>query len=208
MIKIYETHKRMAYVLVAILLMTAFMLTSDRSTNAPVSTSAATSTLSTDTPDKTRDTSTTETDTISQNEALLYLLEEEKLAHDVYTVLYQTYGSKVFSNILQSEQNHQNKVLTLLLANGISDPRSPEIGVFKNSSLQSLYNSLIAQGMVNMTEAYKVGVAIEKKDIEDIDKQLTSASSYDTISVLNSLKSGSEKHLAAFNRQLGSARTS
>lgn len=37
---------------------------------------------------------------------LSYLIEEEKLAHDVYTVLLEEYGSQVFGNILESSENH------------------------------------------------------------------------------------------------------
>ena len=43
---------------------------------------------------------------------LLYLIEEEKLAHDVYTKMYELYGVRVFGNILSSEQAHQSRVLT------------------------------------------------------------------------------------------------
>jgi hypothetical protein len=139
----------------------------------------------------------------SQEDMLLYLIEEEKLAHDVYTVMYQTYGSKVFGNILNSEQTHQNKVLTLLQSRNIADPRSTDIGVFTNPALQQLYDTLIAQGKQSVSEAYTVGKAIEEKDIADITKQLATASDSDIVSTLNALRDGSENHLRAFNRQLG-----
>lgn len=138
----------------------------------------------------------------SISEQLLYLIEEEKLAHDVYTVMYQKYGATVFGNILQSESTHQGRVLTLLEARSIADPRSSEVGVFKNQELQALYNQLIEQGSRNATEAYKAGVAIEEKDIADISTQLSTAKDDDVIAALESLRSGSENHLRAFNRQL------
>lgn len=138
----------------------------------------------------------------TQSAQLLYLIEEEKLAHDVYTVLYQTYGSRVFGNILESESTHQARVLTLLTARNIADPRSTQVGVFTDQSLQKLYDSLIAQAMTSAQEAYKVGVAIEEKDIADISKQLATASDDDVIVTLQALRSGSENHLRAFNRQL------
>ena len=93
----------------------------------------------------------------------MYLIEEEKLAHDVYAVMYQKYGANVFGNILQSESSHQGKVLTLLQARNIMDPRSTEVGVFKNQELQAFYDQLIEQGNKSATEAYKAGVAIEEK---------------------------------------------
>lgn len=133
---------------------------------------------------------------------LLYLIEEEKLAHDVYTVMHQKYGANVFGNILQNETTHQSMVLTLLQARNIADPRSAEVGVFKNQELQQLYNKLIQQGNQSAQEAYKVGVAIEEKDIADISAQLATATDQDVITTLESLRDASENHLRAFNRQL------
>lgn len=135
-------------------------------------------------------------------ELLLYLIEEEKLAHDVYTVMFQKYGANVFGNILESETTHQERVLTLLQARSIPDPRSTELGVFKDQALQALYEQLIEQGNISVVEAYKVGVAIEEKDIADIGTQLATATDEDVIVTLESLRSASENHLRAFNRQL------
>jgi hypothetical protein len=164
--------------------------------NQPVSTNTTTvsQVKSTESP------SLASTDTTQQ--LLLYLIEEEKLAHDVYTVMYQKYGANVFGNILKSETTHQAKVLTLLQARNIVDPRSSEIGVFTNKELQELYDSLIEQGNTSATEAYKVGVAIEEKDIADISAQLATATDDDVITTLEALRSASENHLRAFNRQL------
>ena len=142
------------------------------------------------------------TDKTSTESQLLYLIEEEKLAHDVYTVMYQKYGARVFGNILKSEETHQGRVLTLLQARNIADPRSEELGVFKNQELQTLYNQLIEQGNKSEVEAYKVGVIIEEKDIADISAQLATATEQDVISTLEDLRRESESHLRAFNRQL------
>ena len=133
---------------------------------------------------------------------LTYLIEEEKLAHDVYTVLYEEYGSKVFGNILKSEAKHQDQVLNLLDDFGVEDPRSSEVGVFNDPELQALYDTLIEKGMLSEQDAFEVGVMIEEKDIADITSQLASASDESVITTLEKLRSGSENHLRAFNRQL------
>lgn len=133
---------------------------------------------------------------------LLYLIEEEKMAHDVYTVMFEKYGARVFGNILKSESTHQERVLTLLEARSIADPRSSEIGVFVDSDLQKFYNDLIAQGMQNETEAYKAGVLIEETDIADLSNQLATTTQQDVVDTLEDLRSASENHLRAFNKQL------
>jgi hypothetical protein len=140
------------------------------------------------------------TPTLEQN--LAYIIEEEKLAYDVYTVLGDLWGSRTMSNITNSEASHQSQVATLLVAYGIADPRSSEIGVFTNPDLQSLYNTLIAQGSVSEQAAMEVGVFIEETDIADLDAMMATISEQDVLTVLESLRSGSVNHLAAFERQL------
>lgn len=136
------------------------------------------------------------------DDLLLYLIEEEKLAHDVYTVLSTQWGGNTFSNILDSETTHQTMVLSLLTSYGLEDPRTQEIGVFINPDLQALYDQLIAQGMTSQAEAYKVGVLIEETDIADLTTAMDSTTDSTIISVLEKLRSASESHLAAFSKKL------
>lgn len=135
---------------------------------------------------------------------LTYMIEEEKLAHDVYQVLYEKWGSRVFSNISKSELNHQEQLLAVLMSRNIDDPRSSQVGVFQNQDLQALYNKLIAQGSQSVSEAYKVGVAIEELDIADLQKAIAELGSSDSdiANAYQSLLGGSQRHLRAFNRQL------
>lgn len=135
-------------------------------------------------------------------EQLVYLIEEEKLAHDVYSAMFDLWGSRVFGNILQSEATHQSQVLTVMETRDIDDPRSAKAGVFVNADLQSLYNELIAKGSMSAVDAYEVGVAIEELDIDDITKMLATAKDADVIAMMENLRKGSENHLRAFNNQL------
>lgn len=50
---------------------------------------------------------------ISEQErnSLIWMREEEKLAHDIYTALYQKWGKQIFSNIAASETTHTEAVL-------------------------------------------------------------------------------------------------
>jgi len=133
--------------------------------------------------------------------SLLFMIEEEKLAHDVYVTLGDLWGSNIFANIAQSETSHQAQLLPLLAARGITDPRSSDVGVFVNDDLQALYDQLTAQGSVSRAEAMQVGIAIETKDINDIAAAVAAEDESDVIAVYERLLSGSENHLAAFQRQ-------
>lgn len=133
-----------------------------------------------------------------ESAALLYMLEEEKLAHDVYERLYELWGLGSFQNISQSEQTHMNAVLTLIDRYSLSNPASNEPGVFTNPDLQALYDELIQQGSNSLAEALKVGAAIEEIDILDLEERLAETDNADIQQVFNSLINGSKNHLRAF----------
>ena len=140
---------------------------------------------------------------LSQQEeaALIYLREEEKLAHDVYVTLYEKWGTRVFSNISVSETKHMASMKSLLDNYGLADPISTdEIGVFTNQELQRLFDTLVAQGGVSQAEALKVGVTIETKDIEDLERLIALTSHSDIDEVAQNLLRGSQNHLSAFSR--------
>lgn len=137
----------------------------------------------------------------SIHDALTYIIEEEKLAYDVYTVLGEMWNLRTMQNIVKSEATHQSRVQTLLTTYNVTDPRSSEIGVFTNPELQNLYDSLIEQGSVSAQQAIQVGITIEKTDIADIDEMLSGGLPGDVVAVLEALRSGSLNHLAAFERQ-------
>jgi hypothetical protein len=137
-------------------------------------------------------------------EALLYMREEEKLAHDVYVALYERWGLPIFQNISQSEQSHTDSIKTLLDRYGLADPASAEMGVFTNPELQALYNDLVAGGEGSLAEALKTGAAIEEIDILDLEKDLAIVTHTDIQQVFQNLLRGSESHLRAFVSNLSS----
>ena len=51
--------------------------------------------------------------TPEEKAGLLFMRKEEKLARDVYLVLFDKWGLMVFENIAQSEQRHMDAVLYL-----------------------------------------------------------------------------------------------
>lgn len=138
-----------------------------------------------------------------EQDGLLFLREEEKLARDVYTALYASSGLQIFSNISQSEQRHMNAALTLLQTYGLTDPvGSNAAGVFTNTDLQSLYDQLVAQGAASQIAALQVGVLIEETDIADLEVAIGNTDKPDVIRVYNNLLKGSRNHLSAFNNNL------
>ncbi len=144
--------------------------------------------------------STTPSSGLSQEEidAILYMREEEKLARDVYLTLYNKWNLPLFNNIASSEQAHTDAIKTLITRYNLPDPFIDQIGVFSNPEIQDLYNQLVARGNQSLSEALKVGAAIEEIDIQDLEKRMTITSNTDIILVFQNLLYGSQNHLQAF----------
>lgn len=133
---------------------------------------------------------------------LLFMREEEKLARDVYLYLYEKYGMIIFNNIASSEQTHMDAVLTIMDKYGVEDPASNELGVFTNTTLQQLYDDLIAQGDVSLVTGLTVGTTIEDVDIRDLANAIDAAFKTDIIDMYEMLACGSRNHMRAFSNQL------
>ncbi len=134
--------------------------------------------------------------------ALLYMREEEKLAHDVYATLYTQWGLSIFQNISQSEQTHTDSVKALIERYGLTDPASETAGIFSDPTLQALYTELVARGSESLAEAIKVGAAIEEIDILDLQTDLAQIDNADIQRVFNNLLKGSYNHLRSFTSTL------
>jgi hypothetical protein len=139
----------------------------------------------------------------ADEEALAFMREEEKLARDVYDELATLYSLRTFGNISTSEAKHMAAVKDLLNAYGLDDPAAGTAqGEFDNDGLQTLYDSLVAEGRASLTAALEAGVAIEKTDIEDLRQAIAETDNPEVKAVLTNLLNASYKHLSTFERQL------
>lgn len=137
--------------------------------------------------------------TPEEAEALQYMREEEKLAHDVYVTLYETWDLRVFNNIARAEQKHTDSVGYWLDYYRISDPTDGNgFGEFDNAELQTLYDDLVAQGKQSVVDALKVGAAVEEIDILDLQERLDETGNSAIQRLFENLLAGSENHLRAF----------
>lgn len=133
---------------------------------------------------------------------LTLLREEEKLAQEVYTVLYAKWNHPVFNNIMQSEERHGERIKGLLTKYQLKDPFIAVEGQYASIELQTLYHILVKKGSTSLLEAFEVGAMIEDLDISDLDRLSSSTHNSDLIEVYNILNKGSQNHLRAFAKQL------
>mgnify|MGYP006277680553 FL=1 len=139
--------------------------------------------------------------TASQKAALQYLVEEEKLARDVYAYIAKNITNQKFANIVKSEQAHMDEISRLMSVYGIYNPTtSRKAGVFKNVELQKLYGALIKEAGTSAFSAFAVGQKIENMDIVDLKKILEKDMPADMNIAVTALLRGSTNHLAAFSR--------
>ena len=136
---------------------------------------------------------------------LLWMREEEQLAHDVYVALGDEWGLRIFENIAASETTHIDAVVGLLDAYGIDDPaRGNEPGTFTDPTMQAMYDELVADGRVSLDAALSVGALIEELDISDLMARSAATDVAQIADVYAGLERGSRNHLRAFTSQLES----
>lgn len=139
----------------------------------------------------------------AQKEGLIFMVEEEKVARDVYEYLYAKWNLTIFSNIAKAEQKHMDAVIALLEKYDLDYSATLQtLGSFENAELQSLYDTLTVRGEASIVEALEVGKLIEEVDIEDLEGLVADDMPEDLKVVYENLLKGSYNHLSAFTNQL------
>lgn len=159
---------------------------------------------------------------------LIFMREEEKLAHDVYVTLAdywrQEWDVTVFDNIIQSEMDHMAAIARKIDKYNIEDPSTTdEVGVYTGEDygwyFSEKYTLLVQLGQQSHLDALYVGALIEEvdmydivecpevivEDYNDIDEGECGMEYTDENSIIttySSLLEGSKDHLRAFVRNI------
>lgn len=137
--------------------------------------------------------------TAEQEAGLIFMVQEEKLAFDLYTAFGEEYDVSTFERIASSEARHMDAVRTLLATYGLVDPTiGLPAGEYVDAELAQMYDDLLAQGLVSVEDAFEVGQAVELDDIEELEEAAAGVTAPDVVHVYGQLLAGSEKHLSAF----------
>ena len=136
---------------------------------------------------------------------LMWMREEEQLAHDVYVVLGELWNLRIFDNISGAETAHIDAVSGLLDLYGLDDPAAGnDLGTFTDPTLQRLYDQLVADGSRSPEAALEVGAFIEELDLVDLAARSAATDTPEISAVYANLEQGSRNHLRAFFSQLES----
>ena len=141
--------------------------------------------------------------TEAEEQHILYMREEEKLARDVYLTLYELWGAEIFANISESEQRHMDAIKSLITRYGLVDPVVDDtLGTFTNPDFELLYDQFVIDGSESLEQALSRGVYIEELDIADLELALQDTSMRAVRRVFQNLLNGSYNHLTAFQRNI------
>jgi hypothetical protein len=162
-------------------------------------------------------------------DALAHMGNEERLAYDVYTNLYNYHLSSSDLSIAQLKNISQKSEITHvgivqdivqkynLQATDLSDVdgavaqgnsvtfEEMKSGVYDIEAIQSLYNTLYDLGIQSQTDALKVGCMVEVVDINDLDEYVALAeesNATDVLAAFDVLRDGSYNHYWAFDKGL------
>ncbi len=166
--------------------------------------------------------------TTQLKDAIAYMGNEERLAYDIYTNLYNYHlnnsGIKIeqLRNIAQNaEIKHIEIVQNIvkkytLTSDDLSNVSNPVAnssvaianmpsGEYGIEAIQTLYNAIYEKGITSQKDALEVGCMVEVTDINDLDKYIVMAqdsNAQDVIDSFNILRDGSYSHYWAFDKGL------
>jgi len=139
----------------------------------------------------------------SEEKELLYMREEEKMAHDIYSLMYDKWGLRPFYNITGAEERHMSAVKSMIDKYALTDPvKDIKVGAFTNMEIKKLYTGLLEQGNKSAIDALKAGAEVEEVDIKDLMQAIKDTDNKDIKFVYNNLLNASGNHLRAFMRNI------
>ena len=123
------------------------------------------------------------------NDMLMYAVQDEYLAHGEYLAIVDKFGSqKPYTNIISAEETHLAYLKEVYLAYGLDFPADESAG------------HIVVPA--NLLEAAETGVQAEIDNIAMYELFLTYDLPENVFEVFSALKSGSDRHLRAFQKQV------
>jgi len=152
-------------------------------------------------------TAASATSSSSVKKSLAFMYEEERLAKEVYLSVYKKQPvQQLYRIATNSETRHISAVESLARKYGVAI--SPQrVGRYRNSHIQSLFNTLYKKGIRSTKDALQVGCMVEVTDINDLNKyiyQAQQAGASDVLQTYEFLRKGSYNHYWAFDKGLKS----
>ncbi len=135
-------------------------------------------------------------------QGLLKMREEEKMAHEVYSFMYEKWDFIVFKNIAESELRHTNSIKYILAFYNIDDPYKEGVGNYTNPEFTKLYRDLVNESSKSFEKALETGAKIEDLDIADLNELMSTTKNTRILQMYENLVRGSRNHIRTLVNQL------
>ena len=129
--------------------------------------------------------------------ALVFQIDEERMARELYTAFAEKWGLQPFKMIPQSEAKHEAVLRQLADRAGVNAPASNP-GRFDTEEVQLRYEALLALGLESADSALRTAAFVEEQDIADLDTLIAATESPELKAAATALRNGSTNHLRAF----------
>lgn len=141
----------------------------------------------------------------SKESIVLYLLEQEKLAHDVYRSLDTMWVTDIFNRVANEEYQHVGKLSAVAAEFMINVPNhfnEYPMGQFIDTKLRRLYGELMAAANFSLEDAYRACAALEERKMYDLKVALKEPNFELENLTYKALLLGSEDNFKVFVRAL------
>jgi len=130
------------------------------------------------------------------DQKLWYQLELEKVAMDYYDAMYVKWDVLAFRNLSRSEKRHMECMELLIQEMGDENLVDiKEVGKFKHSDLQTLYDNVMKLGSESLNKAFLASANLEEKNIKDVEALMAMSENEEVHFSLNNLLVSSKCHL-------------
>jgi hypothetical protein len=141
----------------------------------------------------------------SKESVILYLVEQEKLAHDFYRSLDTMWVTDIFNRVANEEVEHVGKLSAVAAELMISVPNhfnEYPMGQFIDSKLRHLYTELMIAANFSLEDAYRTCANLEERKMVDLKMALKEPNFELENLTYKALLIGSEDNFKAFIRAL------
>lgn len=129
--------------------------------------------------------------------ALLFQIDEERMARELYTAFGAKWGLQPFAMIPTAEARHEAMLRQLASRGGVTAPTAVAAH-FDSAEVQQRYNDLLALGLESADSALRAAAFVEEQDIADLNTLISSTDNPALKEVATALKTASGHHLQAF----------
>lgn len=141
----------------------------------------------------------------SKEAVIMYLVEQEKLAHDFYRSLDTMWVTDIFNRVANEEYEHVGKLSAVAAELMISVPNhfnEYPMGQFIDNKLRHLYAELMISANFSLEDAYRTSANLEERKMVDLKMALKEPNFELENLTYKALLIGSEDNFKAFIRAL------